>query len=324
MSDSKIRDDFGIIFHWGVYSVFAYDDPISARRRKIQNGSEWAKKRLEETGKFRPVSGWEQTQAYAKKTMGGLSYTDMASKFTCEKWDVDEWMTLCKSVGAQYVILTAKHHDGFCLWNTATTDFNSCKTGPKKDLIKEFGLSAEKHGLSFGLYYSWYEFDKGCTIPYMKMVEVQIKELLTYNPDIIWFDGDWICKTKYAVNKISEICTLLRSKSIIINDRIADNSNSDPNYLGKASYRVYADRFIPTTKPSVPFQHINTVGISWGRNTAQEKKDYKTGEDLFKLYTKVNAMGGKFLLNLGPSSDGTLDPDEVDSLVCFGKQLFIQ
>ena len=84
---TSMQPSFGIIFHWGVYSVPAYDDPTSAARRKIQNGSEWYAKRLSETGAFRPVTGWKETQEHHKKLYGAASYEDFASKFTACAWN---------------------------------------------------------------------------------------------------------------------------------------------------------------------------------------------------------------------------------------------
>lgn len=313
---------FGIIFHWGLYSIPAFDDTESAKRRFTQNGSEWYLKRLTETGDFRPISGWKETQDFHNKTYGNKKYEDFASDFQTDKWNPDQWMELCKSVGASYVILTAKHHDGYCLWDTKTTKFNSVETG-NKDLIKLFADSAKKYNLKFGIYYSWTEFNKNCIKSYVDSVMYpQVLELIKYRPDIWWFDGDWNCKSQYSIKKIEQLCDLIRKDNLdaLINDRLGKNDKfKDPNFLGKASYRVYQDRFIPSKKPEVPWEHINTIGMSWGRNKCQTKKDYKTPEELLALYNKVTSMNGRFLLNLGPNNDGTLDEFEVETLKKFSE-----
>lgn len=199
------KQEIGVIFHWGIYSVPAYDTIVSAKRRRTQNGSEWYAKRLSEKGGFRPISGWKETQEYHKQKYGDAKYSAFADSFKAEKYntvgdnkdvktanaitEVDKWMLLAKSIGATYVILTSKHHDGFCLWPTSTTNFNSMKTGAKQDLLAIFKAAALRHNLKFGIYYSWSEFNIGCTKKYMdEVVKPQIKELIAYKADRWWFD----------------------------------------------------------------------------------------------------------------------------------------
>ena len=319
---------FGVIFHWGLYSVPAYDYVVSARRRKTQNGSEWYLKRLLENGNYRPIAGWKETQEYHSQNYNNVDYYNFENSFAIMNpeskgikiinWNPDNWMTLCKEIGASYVILTAKHHDGFCLWNTKTTDHNSYKSICHKDILLEFANSARRRGLRFGIYYSWLEFNKSCTIKYFDEVVIpQINELMLYNPDIWWFDGDWECNSKYTNDKMIEICKLLKQRNprVEINDRIGGKDNKkDINFLGESTYRVYSDREIPIVVPRVPWEHINTIGLSWGYNKQQESKDYKSLEQLFDLYKRVTVMGGRFLLNLGPKADGSLDENEVTRL----------
>ena len=177
---------FGVIFHWGLYSVPAFF-PVNDKKRGLNNGSEWYLKRLMEKGTFRPIAKWKETQEFHRENYNDRTYEYFKDEFKAEKWNPDEWMKLCKSVGATYVILTSRHHDGFCLWDTNTTDYNSVKSECKKDLISLFSDSARKHKLKFGVYYSWSEFGKGCTKEYLtNVVSKQIDELLTYKPDIWW------------------------------------------------------------------------------------------------------------------------------------------
>lgn len=316
---------FGVIFHWGLYSVPAFYPVKEARG--LNNGAEWYLKRLMEKGTFRPISKWKETQAFHSEKYGTNTYQDFKNDFNTEKWNPDEWMELCKSAGAEYVILTTRHHDGFCLWDTKTTEYNSVNSATKRDLVKKFSDSARKYGLKFGVYYSWSEFGKGCTKEYLNgVVAKQIEELMYYNPDIWWFDGDWVCTTKFSNEFISSICKKIKlhNPNVEINDRLGGSKDmklkrEDKNFLGDATYRSYGDREIPNEKPEVPWEHINTIGHSWGRNKEQEIRHYKTPEDLFDLYKNIKSLGGKFLLNMGPNADGTLDENEVKSMMGFGK-----
>jgi alpha-L-fucosidase len=245
-----------------------------------------------------------------------MKYEDFANMFLCEKLDFDEWMKTALSIGATYVIFTARHHDGYCLWDTKTTSNNSMQTGPKRNLLKEFQTSAKKHGLKFGIYYSWSEFHTGVTIKYFNdIISPQMEELRKYNPDIWWFDGHWSLKTKFAMAKTVEICEDLKTenKEVEINDRVGDTKVS--------TFRSFCDRYMPTQKPTFKWEHINTIGYSWGRNRDQKEEHYKTGKELYELYKKVKDLGGNFLINLGPNADGTLDKFEVNSLKEFGEKL---
>ena len=133
------------------------------------------------------------------------------------KWNSDDWMKLCRDIGATYIILTAKHHDGICLWNTDTTDKKS-----HRNILSDFITSAKMYGIKYGIYYSWWEFNTSITINFIDTILVpQINELKKYTPDIWWFDGHWNIKTLYAKNTIDKIIfNLLKTKDIWINDRI--------------------------------------------------------------------------------------------------------
>jgi alpha-L-fucosidase len=352
----------GVIVHWGLYSVPAFDTVASARRRSIQNGSEWYLQRLRmsETS-YHPTSGWRETQAYHRKHYGEAPYEAFARQFTAASWqnlnvvspqnaskeaesepdrwmrqnrnvvsprnaskeaesEPDRWMRQFRDAGASYVILTAKHHDGFCLWPTKTTAHNSLKSGPRLDLLGLFRDAARRHGLAFGIYYSWSEFQANCTKIYLdRVVAPQIDELIAYAPDLFWFDGDWMCTTVYAQTVMDAACAKIRRQlpHVQINDRVGHRKERQAASAAAgpwSTYRVYADRALPASKPSMPWEHVNTIGLSWGRNAQQSDADYKSGADLRTLRDRVWALGGRFLINVGPNADGTLCSQETQRL----------
>lgn len=310
--------EIGIIFHWGIYSV-----PAFSISKTEGNGSEWYLKRLTESGNFRPISGWQETQEYHNTNFKNISYDEFSDLFLCQEWNCQEWIDLAKKVNAKYVILTAKHHDGFCLWNTKTTDNNSCQKGPKRDLVKEFCEVARKNNLKVGIYYSWSEFGKRMDKKYLdKILIPQVEELMTYNPEIWWFDGNWEIKTQIAQKTILNLVNKIK-KSAIVNDRIYSKKNedgqklaSDLDYLGLANYRVYGDRGIPVKEPKVKWEWIGTIGNSWGAN--KQENNYKSGKQLFEIYKLVRDKKGNFLINLGPLANGKLVEQEVSSLLELG------
>jgi alpha-L-fucosidase len=152
------------------------------------------------------------------------------------------------------------------------------------------------------------EFERNMTIDYMNTtVKPQITELMTYNPDIWWFDGAWKASTRSSISTIHKLVGAIKNLNplIEINDRIPE-----PDEL--CTYRVYEDRYIPAERPDGLWEHINTIGLSWGANKVA--KQYKSGKELYKLYRSIQEKGGKFLLNIGPLSDGTILPQEESSL----------
>jgi alpha-L-fucosidase len=313
-----------IIFHWGLYSVPAFDDVVSAERRKIQNGAEWYLKRLKGPASRRQN---DETQFYHKTKYGDTLYSDFQHQFQPEKWDPNVWMSLAKSCGAQTVIITSKHHDGFCLWPTKTTTYHS-----GRDIIEDFKQAARDHGLGFGIYYSWWEFENNPNARYChRTITPQVKELCNkYNPDLWWFDGDWPFKSGVTNRAIDECLNYIKKTNPMaqINDRVGGSNSiqkmkKNPNWLSKYStFRVYGDRALPEKIPNVPWEHINTIGLSWGHNKQQLKRHYKTGAQLAELYKNVCALNGRFCINLGPDADGSLDPFEVDSLESMAKTIF--
>lgn len=319
----EMKDNIGIIFHWGLYSIPAYDDITSARRRSEHSGggAEWIQARLEvKPTDFRPPSGWKNAQKYFAEHFPNMTYKDLKNVFMPSP-NFDEWMRIAKDAGASYVILTTRHHDGFALWPSKTTPDWSSKT----DYVKQFKEAAQKYGLKWGVYYSFIEFKKGFTIDYINtIVKPELDELKQYNPDIWWFDGHWNIKSKTAQTFVSDYVKELKREYplVQINDRLGEEYKTrkeDLDWLGDATFRNFEDRYVPSRRPTVPWEHITTIGLSWGRNLQQQKQDYKTGEMLYESYKMITDLGGRFLINLGPDAQGNLDPNEVESLNVFGK-----
>lgn len=293
----------GIIFHWGIYSVPAYDSMDSLRKRKVGNGSEWYYRRLTESGDFRPISGYKETQEYHKKNYGDLDYYDFAQIFNKSisqaKFNWDDLFTQLVNKNISYIILTTKHHDGFCLWDTKTTEHKS-----SRNLVGEFVNVARKYKLKVGFYYSWLEFSSSITKNFISsVINPQIEELEKYKPDYWWFDGDWAIKTQIAKTCIGKIVQSLRTKSLI-NSRVG---------LAPYDIRIFGDRTLPDRLPDENWEFIFTIGESWGYNRMQESIDYMSGKAMHKIYKYTMGLNGNFLINFGPKPDGTLDPNELKS-----------
>lgn len=296
--------EIGIIIHWGLYSITAFDDIYSLRRRRMKNGSEWYYKRLTENKEYRPISGYKQTQEYHKNKFNNIDYFKLKDIFVqqTEHWNIENWMRYFKNTNIKYIILTAKHHDGFCLWDTNTTINKS-----KRNIIKEFIDCCRKNNIKVGIYYSLFEFNKSVTIPFIEdIIKKQIDELKIFNPDIWWFDGNWEYKTKVSIKFLKTMTDELKlyNPKVEINDRAG---------IDNGTFRNYSDRFIPENMINEKWESINTIGLSWGYNKVQEKEDYKTGKELYNLCEKVKEFNGNFLINFGVKGNGEFDENEINS-----------
>jgi alpha-L-fucosidase len=304
----------GIIVHYGLYSVPAYDSVKSAKRRSMKNGSEWYLKRLTENNTFRPVSGHTDTKEFHLNNYPLRSYYSFEEELEISRKNVEEWFKLAKKINAEYIIITSKHHDGYCLWPSKNAKYKVSESNDLLKIVKDFSLI---YNIEFGIYYSWCHFNESITKKFVDdIIKTQIKELLDYNPSRFFFDGHWAIKTKYAITEILNIVREIKLKGIIINDRIPipDSTIKSADQL-KPSYYNFSDRFVPDHKLNVPWEYVGTIGLSWGRNKQQEKSDYMTPESLKKLYKEVLDKGAQsFLINIGPDKDCSLDPNEVYAL----------
>ena len=307
MTEIKTHEDFGIIIHYGLYSWYGYDHITSLKRRSVQNGSEWYLGRLIEKNSFRPISGHKYTKDFHVKNYPDTQYFDNIDKIIEDKKKIKEWVRLAKLSKATHVILTSKHHEGLCLWDTSTTDRKS-----KLDICEVFSKECRRQHIDFGFYYSWFEFDKPFTVNYFNNYCIpQLLELCKYKPKYMWFDGQWKIKQKIVISKIKEIILKMKGDDIIVNDRIGEEN------ISLSDYRVFSDRFIPEEKLDEKWQHVNTIGYSWGYCSTQEKSDYKLPENVFTLYSKIKGLGGSLLLNIGPDKFGDVVQNEKEVLEYF-------
>lgn len=277
----------GFIFHIGLYSYYGFDDIEAAKRKRNHTGSECYLERLSTT---------RETKIYHKNFGDNFDY--FRAPLSITKESICRWMDVVVKCRGSYVIITVKHHDGFCLWPTATTSKKSTA-----DILYMFREEAKRRSLQFGIYYSWYEYLSPFNIEYFnKVCYFQICELLTYFPDIIFFDGDDKITQNYVKDKIREIIVYIRSRGILVNNRIC-NENRD-----LANFATSPGTNIPN------WQHMDTIGISWGYNKEQRPSEYKNGLQLFDMIKNNYLNGGTTCINIGPKFDGTLDENEEKSL----------
>jgi alpha-L-fucosidase len=299
ISDQKMQwfadAKLGIFIHWGIYSV---------------NG-------ISESWSF--FNNYINHDAYMKQLDG----------FTAAKYKPEEWVNLIKESGAKYAVITTKHHDGVALWDSkaplATTTLKN--SAAKKDLITPFVAELKKSGLKTGLYFSlpdWsypdydgftrdrkrydYKQDPVRFKKFQNYFQGQLNELSAkYNPDLVWFDGDWEHSGEewQAKNILSNLRKV--NQNIIINSRLNGHGDYDTPEQG-----------VPVVKPGSPeWELCYTMNDSWGYQPYDNH--YKSSNMIIRTLVDCISMGGNLLLDIGPKADGTIAPEQVKILKDLGR-----
>ncbi|MBN1340955.1 MAG: alpha-L-fucosidase [Bacteroidales bacterium] len=327
---------FGIFIHWGVYSVPSWRalDP-----KRYGSYAEWYYARVMDN---KENGGYE----FHRKNYGeDFEYRDFAPFFRAELFDPDAWAVLFRNSGAKYVVLTSKHHDGFCLWPTENPHkkgWNAGDTGPHRDLLGDLASAVRKAGLRMGLYYSipdWEsipknaegEFhihkkyvDKYGLSPEVYAREVcipQLYELVNkYNPSLIFSDGgEWLYDEDFWQTK--EFLAWLYSDSpvkdeVVVNDRWCRGM---PGKHGDYFSSEYKDAEGLVSHKY--WEESRGIGGSYGFNRAENLEDYNTSEELVHELIDIVSRGGNLLLNIGPTADGRIPVIMQQRLTDMGKWL---
>lgn len=310
---------FGMFIHWGVYAVHEG----MYKGESYEGTGEWAMNGFRISVK--------EYEAYAKQ-------------FNPVKFNAEQWVLMAKDAGMKYIVITAKHHEGFSLWPSQYTDYDiEDFTQFKRDPIQELADASKKHGIKFGLYYSiidWHhpqaqayfepdyngrasvetspEFQKYID-NYMKP---QLKELVEkYDPAILWFDGDWVADWTEPRGK--DLYKFIRQlkPSILVNNRV-DKGRNGMQGLTKAGN--YAGDFgtpeqqVPTEGlPGVDWEACITMNDTWGFK--RQDANWKSADQLIHLLKETSSKGGNLLLNVGPTKEGLIPPESVARLKAIGQ-----
>ncbi len=292
---------FGMFIHWGLYSILegSYDGhtlPDTSFRQGNSWYAEWIKPRLE---------------------VPDEEYNALAGVFNPVKYDPEGWVLEARNAGMRYLVITAKHHDGFALWDSDVSDFDIVNTPYGKDLIAPLVAACRKHGLKYGFYYShWQDWeDPDGALPYwissrkdedferywQRKSLPQVRELIEkFDPDLLWFDT-WDWENHITPERRDELIRLVRTYSdkCLINGRICYENPGD-----NIDFLEMHDNSYPKEILSKPWQTPATMQNSWGYHA----KDFNWKPSKTMLGYLVNnvSKGGNYLLNVGPKADGTL------------------
>jgi alpha-L-fucosidase len=231
---------------------------------------------------------------------------ELPKTFNPRKFHPEDWAALAKLAGIRYVVFTAKHHSGFCMWPTATTDFSIKHTPFKRDITGPLLRAFKQQGIAPGLYFSpddfWWLYTNHKTIQ-RNIPEVQpannpglmahdlaqVRELLTrYGPvEVLFFDGQ--------AQGLRDLAWHLQPNVVVTRGAI-----NTP------------EQFIPGQASDQPWEACVTMGKAWGYQPTRE--DYKDGGQLISMLIETRAKGGNLLLNVGPKPDGELPIEQEERL----------
>ena len=290
---------FGMFIHWGVYSgAEGY-----WKGEKLRNDNDYAE--------------W----LFYRNRIDKKEYLTLLDRFDWDDIDPEEWVLLAKKSGMKYVTLTAKHHDGFGLWDSKVSNYDlGDYTNPKRDIVKELSEACQKHGLKLGLYYShWVDWEHQYGWDHTKeiypitaeqydqywqeKVIPQMRELLTnYGPiGTMWFDM-WIHHSRTIVTKeqLLQLKNLIRElqPDCLVNSRLGLSVEEDSD----VDYRTLGDNQLGSNKLEYPWQSPGTVAHSWGYHAGDTQ--WKSTTALLKALIGNVSLNGNYMLNIGPRANG--------------------
>ena len=325
----KWYDDckFGIFIHWGIYSVPAYA-PHTWQLGEVDS-KEWFADNPYAEWYYNSLNiGKGPTYEHHMEKYGkDFKYEDFIPMWKAENWDPAKWADLFKKAGAQYVVLTTKHHDGFCLYPSKYTDFNCVKMGPKRDITGELTDAVRAEGIRMGLYYSglidWqyandpiFEDDDlfGTASPTFEYADYSYKQMMelvdTYEPSLVWNDIGWPKQSEemmpfflaHYYNKVEEG---------VVNDRFNDRYH---DFLTKEYKQGKVDR-------SEKWEMCRGMGLSFGYNENEGDDQIISEQGLISLLVGTVANNGNLLINIGPKADGTIPAEQERRLLVLGSWL---
>jgi len=310
---------FGIFIHWGPYSVPAFS--------RVGDYSEWYWQDLVNTRR----RGHKTVRAFHDANYGtGFTYPDFVPDFTCELFDPAQWAEVFKDSGAKYVVLTSKHHDGYCLWPSKEADaswgrpWNSTTCGPERDLLGDLTGAVRQAGLKMGIYYSLYEwfnplYKADVDLFVEKHMIPQFKDVVNrYAPSVIFSDGEW--DHLYPTWKSTELLTWLYNESPCKDDVVAnDRWGKKCRHQHGGYYTTEYGSGMPNA--DTPWEENRGMAHSFGYSRTENLADYNSSQEFVYMLIDIVSRGGNFLLDIGPTGDGRIPVIMQERLIDIGDWL---
>ena len=328
---------FGIFIHWGLYSVPAWAPTLHGNKM----GFDWSRLEADPGYWFRnnPYAEWYLNtmsmkdsptwKHHVEKYGANFDYYDFVPIFNREsqKWDPEQWAELFKEVGAQYVVLVTKHHDGFTMWPSSVHNphRNPDRQGAQRDIVGDLTRAVRAQGLKMGLYYSGgldWSFvgppiqnfqDLFAHVPqsdeYAQYADAQVRELISrYQPSVLWDDISYPKKGDLA-HIFAEYYN--RVPEGVINDRfqVEHSDFTTPEYM---QYAKIVEK---------KWETCRGLGFSFAYNQDEGPEQVLSPAELVRLLVDIVSKNGNLLLNIGPKADGTIPDIQVERLRALGHWL---
>ena len=309
---------FGMFIHWGAYAV-----PAGVHQgTDVPGAAEW----LMSTARV-PVRDYEP-------------YTH---QFNPTRFDAAEWSRTAKAAGMNYVVITSKHHDGFCIWDSNVSTYDIMDAAPfRRDILKELSDACKAEGIALGFYHSimdWHHPDAqgkdygngnpaGADFASYRdtYLKPQLKELIEkYDPAILWFDGEWIPEWTEEQGKALYQYVRSLKPDILVNNRVGkgrqgmQGMNAEPDDVG--DFGTPEQEVLATGSSAIDWESCMTMNDSWGFKIHDE--NWKSAETLIHHLADIAAKGGNYLLNVGPTAEGLIPAPSVERLKEMGDWLRI-
>lgn len=300
---------FGMFIHWGAYSQYGRGEQVLFRENLDQR-----------------------------------AYSACACAWNPAHYDPRVWAEVAAQAGMRYAVLTTRHHDGFCLWDSRVTDYTTAAQAPRRDFVAEYVQAFRDAGLRVGLYYSLADWripaywegpnhDPDGWARFRDYVHAQVRELLTHygRIDVLWFDGAWPHSARdWGSYELIETIRELQP-DILINNRLGTPDPADApseatdGGLGAGESRQLGDFGTPehhiTADPNRLWEscQVSTWRL-WGYTVGER---WRPADLLLDMLIEAAGKGGNLLLNVGPQPDGQLPPEFVERAVRIGRWLAV-
>ena len=257
-------------------------------------------------------------QVLFREHLDQRQYAEQAARWNPRRFDAEAWAQCAKQAGMKYAVLTTRHHDGYCLWDSALTEYTSAAKAPKRDLVAEYVRAFRKAGLRVGLYYSLADWripaywagpgnDPEGWREFRRNVHGQVSELLSNygRIDVIWFDGAWPHPATHWQSRALVRAIRRLQPGILINNRLGSDTGGA---FGGGRSKKLGDFGTPehhiTADPDRLWESCQTsTWRLWGHTRGER---WRPADVLLDMLVQSAGMGGNLLLNVGPKADGTL------------------
>ena len=296
---------FGMFIHWGLYSLLGRGEWVMWRERIARD-----------------------------------QYAKLAKRFKPAKFDAQAWADLAVEAGMKYMVLTTRHHDGFCLFDSHVSDFTSVKSPANRDFVAEYVRACRKAGLKVGFYYSLLDWRfegywqrqrcKDSASAMVQQVHGQVRELMSNygRIDYLFYDGEWVPglvlpRDMDGIVRSEAVADFWQAKKLNAMVRRLQPNILINNRSGLPEDMDTPEQQVTASKPGRIWESCMTIGDSCGWGYIRHSPNMKTTVQLLQHLVTAAVGEGNFLLNVGPKPDGTISRPECQRLQEMGKWLSV-